>query len=369
MPKLRQLNGSPYPPLASIEGSEGPSASAGVKYQGFTAGPSRRAGEVLGDRFRILGFMTAGGTSKIYLAEDLNEKRPVIVKSLLPQAAKDPRVKMRFLAEAAAALSIDHPNVIRVLKIERWDWESPYLVLEALSGEPLGDYLRREESLPIELALRLARQAAAGLAAAHSAGVIHRDVKPDNLFLIGKAGDPQLLKVIDFGMARIAKNSKSSNSKIVLGTAQYMAPEQIVADPVDARTDVYALGVVLFRMLTGHLPFDADPRHDLLSHQLYSPAPPPSWLCDDLDPRVEQIVLRAMRKHPENRYQDMHELMRDLDAVLENPDEKALEAPSLRHEPDAYTPQNPLGRDAAAFLAAKFGAYATPPPPPAEQVD
>ena len=152
------------------------------------------------------------------------------------------------------------------------------------------------------------RHAAAGLLAAHRAGIVHRDVKPDNLFLLGPLGEPYALKVIDFGMAQSASGSTQSKG-LLLGTVQYMAPEQIVADPVDARTDVYGLGVVMFRMFTGHLPYETDFHTDVLAHQLFSPTPPPSWLSDTIDPRIETVIVTAMRKHPENRYDFMQGLL------------------------------------------------------------
>src|SRR5690606_17193414 len=135
---------------------------------------------------------------------------------------------------------------------------------EALRGETLGDYLKREEAMPVDLAVFLIREAALALASVHTAGVVHRDIKPDNLFLVGEIGRPQSLKVLDFGMARLSDEIYDENSTSILGTVQYMAPEQILVEPVDARTDGYALGVVLFRMLTGHLPFDAQSKNDLL---------------------------------------------------------------------------------------------------------
>jgi serine/threonine-protein kinase len=228
--------------------------------------------------------------------------------------------------------------------------------MEALVGESLGDLLRRQQAVPPDLTLILARQAVAGLAAAHRAGVVHRDVKPDNLFLLGPQGDPLGLKVIDFGMARNVDGAGSGATLTAEGTLQYMPPEQILGDPVDARTDVYALGVVLFRMLTGHLPFDTEPGVDLLAHQLFSPAPPPSWIVETLDPRLERVVLRAMRKHPDNRYPSMQALLADLDGIVglrSGPSDRPA-APAA-DVPDVYHPVNARGREFAELLAAHAG--------------
>jgi serine/threonine-protein kinase len=149
----------------------------------------------------------------------------------------------------------------------------------------------------------------------------------------------------------------TGTTDLVMGTVHYMAPEQIVLHPVDGRTDVYALGVVMFRMFTGQLPFDTVPGTELLGHQLFSPAPPPSWLNEQLDPQVEAIMLRAMRKHPDNRYANMDALLADLEAVLgTGPGANAkVELPELDRKPDVYVPRNAQGRKAAEVIARRFG--------------
>src|SRR5690606_5385270 len=214
--------------------------------------------------------------------------------------------------------------------------------MEALIGETLSDALRREEQLAVTQALEIIAEVSAALAATHEARVIHRDVKPDNIFLLGEPGKPTGVKLIDFGMAKI-KTVPCTGGPVVLGTAQYMAPEQILVEPVDGRTDVYGLGVVMFRMLTGHLPFDSEPRNDLLRHQLFSAPPPASWLCDGLDPAIDAIVLKAMRKHPDNRYPSMNALLEDVLTVLEagtGPEAPRVRAsePGLAVTPDGYLP-------------------------------
>lgn len=322
----------------------------------FRAQPTDLEGAVLGGRYRIVGFVGRGATADVYLAEDLEAGAFVVVKRLTETATCDPEISGCFLREATAAQSIQHPNVVRLLSVQRPPDDRPFLVIEALAGESLGDYLRRESSMPHDLALLLCRQMAAGLSAAHRSGVVHRDVKPDNLFLLGGPGRPDALKILDFGMAKV-DSLGTGTTDLVMGTVHYMAPEQIVLDPVDGRTDIYALGVVMFRMFTGQLPFDTAPGTELLGHQLFSPAPPPSWLDEDLDSRVEAIMLRAMRKHPDNRYPNMDSLLGDLDAVLGSRSGQAAEVkvPPLEREPDVYVPRNAHGRKAAEVIARRFG--------------
>src|SRR5690606_23230145 len=146
----------------------------------------------------------------------------------------------------------------------------------------------------------------------------------------------------------------------VLGTIEYMAPEQIVVESVDARADVYALGVLLFRLATGHLPFDTEAGPIVLRHQLFSPLPPPSWLDEQIDPRLEAIILNATRKHPDNRYPSMEALLEDLAALLEDSD-RPVTTRTLCRVPDAYEPRTERGREALEILSRKFGPYASVP--------
>jgi serine/threonine-protein kinase len=245
--------------------------------------------------------------------------------------------------------------------------------------------LKRAGSIDPELGLRLCRETAHALEAVHEAGIVHRDIKPDNLFLVGPIGEPEHVKVLDFGMARMPDEIHDLEATSILGTAQYMAPEQILVEPVDARTDVYSLGVVLFRLVTGHLPFDAQNPGDLLRHQIFSPIPPPSWLCDDLPPGLEEVIIRATRKSPQNRYRSMREFGSALDAVVgfvSRPVEEQdfigslhASAPVFADDSsplvtldgssvtDIYTPITERGLHAARVLAKDFGIYAQPDQP------
>lgn len=326
----------------------------------FRVEPTDNDGARLGDRYRIVGLLGLGATAEVYLAEDEETRTPVVVKWLMRHAARDPQVRERFVLGARATMAVPHPAIAAVLAVEERPGELPFVVMEALLGEPLSDYLDREGPLPEALVLPLARQVAEGLAAAHAVGIIHRDLKPGNLFLVDEGGALSA-KIIDFGFAKDTRDPDAgpASTNLVVGTAQYMAPEQVLADPVDARTDVYGFGVVLFRMLTGHLPFDVDPGVDLFSHQIFSPAPPPSWLVDDLDPALETLVLRCMRKHPANRYHSLQTILEDLDRIAARCEISAL--PLLR-DPDVYRPKNVTGREAAEVLAVRFGTEAPPPP-------
>lgn len=328
----------------------------------FRPSESQLTGMVLADRYKVHGYLTRGATARVYLAEDLQNGVPVAIKMLAPESIKSHELSARLLREADALREIDHPNVVRVLDTGETAAGVPYLVLEALPGETLGDYLRRQGTPPFELSLSLVRQAAQGLCAAHRTGVVHRDVKPDNFVLVGPTSDPYGLKLIDFGMAKLEASSGTSGTHTILGTVEYMAPEQILAEPVDARTDVYAMGVVMFRLFTGHLPFDTTAPADLLRHQLFSSVPPPSWLTEDLDPRIERMILTATRKHPGNRYPNMQALLDDLDSMVGVSEAEVSQRPPPV-APDIYSPSTTRGTEALTVLAEKFGRYATLPPP------
>jgi serine/threonine-protein kinase len=333
--------------------------------EGFQFVACEKDGQRLEGRYRIIGLLGTGSTADVFLALDEVDQVPVVVKWLIDGAAQNRQVRARFLLGAVAAQSVNHPNVRRVFSVED-AVEPPYVVMEALPGEPLDDYLERTGPIPQAPALELARPIAEGLIAAHGAGIVHRDLKPANLFLVRTPGAAQTVKLIDFGFAKDTRadpNAGPSSVNLVLGTAQYMAPEQVLAEPVDPRTDIYGFGIVLFRILTGHLPFDLEQGVDLFSHQLYSPTPPPSWLVDGLDADLEQIVLRCTRKHPSNRYQSMQAVLADLERVTEN---AAISDLPLTRMPDLFRPRHTSGLEAAEALAAHFK---TEPPPATVRYD
>lgn len=337
---------------------------------GFSLKPSPHIGLIIGQRYHVEGFLGEGGTATVYLCRDSETNRLVVIKRMKPEISSTPELRERFVLEARALSCVSHRAVVKVLDIQEPKYEPPFLTLEALRGETVGDYLKREEMMPQDLAVLLIRQAAEALDAVHRAGIVHRDIKPDNLFLLGEVGDPEGIKVLDFGMARLSDEAHDENSTSILGTAQYMAPEQILVEPVDARTDIYALGVVLFRMLTGHLPFDVHSKDALLRHQLFSPVPPVSWLNEDIPEMLENIIHQATRKSPHARFETMAAFCEALDTfagLTDPPQSRRLLLDDEAPEPDVYEPVSLRGKHVATVLAAEFGIYSRPhsPPPPA----
>ncbi|HTM45208.1 MAG TPA: serine/threonine-protein kinase [Polyangiaceae bacterium] len=321
---------------------------------------SANPGQVVDGRYKTVGIVGRGGMSEVVHCVDLETGDHVALKGLAGsyRSSEDHRRRLRREADIAAA--INHPNVAQILRVGNTPEGDPYLVMELLVGETLADLIAREGALTPARALPLVRQAAAGLDAMHSQGIIHRDVKPNNLFLCGPLGEPNCLKLFDFGFARHRRRKLSQGQ--VLGTLEYMAPEQVVSEPADVRSDIYSLGMVMYRCLTRELPFDHASQKDMLAHQLISAPPPPSWLISGLDPRIETVILTAIRKNPANRYGAMSELLLDIDRVLSG---EAVTGAPLVQEPDRYEPQTDLGQRALRiFTRRQDPNYNSTAPPP-----
>jgi eukaryotic-like serine/threonine-protein kinase len=316
---------------------------------------TRQMGAILDGRYAIQGILGKGGMARVYLALDTTTKDLVAVKVLNRDVSRDRVARERFLREIDVAASIGHPNVVTVLDAGQRSDGCPFIVLELLRGESLGDLLRTTPVLDPALGLPLMVEAAAGLAAAHRAGIIHRDVKPDNLFLVGERGKPTSLKVVDFGMAKLQQAAGLSTTGMTLGTIGYIAPEQALADPVDARTDVYGFGVVMYRAFTGKLPFDTPDDALLVASHLFVPPMRPRVRAPGLDARVDAVIMNALRKKPDNRYPTMDALHDDLLRILGRKEGAVSEVP-LRAAPDQYEPVGRMGKEASGVLKKLVGA-------------
>jgi eukaryotic-like serine/threonine-protein kinase len=316
------------------------------------AKPSTENGVVYGKRYIVRGLLGGGAMGRIYLAENAFSHEPVAIKVLEHREARLDDPRERFLREARTIGALEHPNIVRLLDAGSRHDGAPYLVMEYLYGESLGARLKRVRELEPGEALWIGQRLASALAAAHSAGVIHRDIKPDNVFLIGEIGNPHDLKLVDFGLARLSGSSALTAMGVTVGTLAYMAPEQAVRDATGPRTDIYALGVMMYRMLSGKLPFEGSD-FDTLAQHVIEPPRPLGELVPGLDPRIEAIVTTAMRKLPRNRYSTATELEEDLERVLGHRGGE-LGAGQL-WEPDCYVPRSTYARNVAAALYRKLG--------------
>jgi eukaryotic-like serine/threonine-protein kinase len=306
-------------------------------------------GRLLQGRYVILDWIGRGGMADVFLARDVETARIVAVKLLAKELRGSRPHCERMIRETVLAQAVSHPSVVGTLDAGQLEDGTPYLVLEPLVGETLHEYLTRNRAMPVAEALPLLRELGEGLLAIHSAGIVHGDVKPKNVFLCGPIDAPTAVKIIDFGLARpVGPNSEAIDDETIAGTLEYLSPEQAVADTLDERSDIYSFGVIAFRWLTGELPFDTHQGTQLLVHQLTSQAPPMSWLAGDIEPALDALVAVALRKAKENRYQSMVALLGDLECLLEG-DRVIIGAPVTVY-PDRYEPQNELGRRALQVL-------------------
>jgi serine/threonine-protein kinase len=309
--------------------------------------PTSEAGALIDGRYAIRGLLGKGSMARVYLAEDNETGEPVAVKLLDHEMARRRAMRERFLREVDVARKLEHPNIARILGAGEQGLV-PYLVLEYLFGESLGEMIRRAGIVDPALMLPLLRDAASALAAAHRAGIVHRDLKPDNLFLVGAIGAPYAIKVLDFALAKLQEGNLTGVGMAV-GTLAYMAPEQAITDKVDARSDIYGLGSVMFRSFTGRLPFTSMDRARLIGCHLFVTPPRPTAIRPELDPRLEEVILTTLRKHPDNRYPSMEVLVEDIERILGQRGGE-MYAGTLQRDPDIYEPKSPFAQSTAQNL-------------------
>jgi tRNA A-37 threonylcarbamoyl transferase component Bud32 len=272
-------------------------------------------GQVLADRYRVLDLIGKGGMGKVYLAEHVALGKRVAVKVLNPAYTHRPDQVKRFLREAQAASTIGHENVIDVIDFGEMPNGSVFFAMEHLQGEDLGKLLKRGP-LQWSRARRILLQICRALQAAHARGIIHRDMKPENCFIIHRNGMRDFVKVLDFGIAKFLEENRQVSHTLtqagaLIGTPEYMAPEQVQGEPADVRMDIYALGCIMYQLLTGQLPFSDKTMFGVLSQQVNVRPVPPRQLTPEADipPEVEAIILKAMEKERPNRFQSMAELI------------------------------------------------------------
>lgn len=270
-------------------------------------------GEVLGGRFVVLKKIGAGGMGAVYRARQEGMDRDVAVKVLLGDLTDNDTVLRRFTLEALAVSRLKHPNTIQIFDYGQTPQGNPYIAMELLEGATLHDVLRKERPLPVRRALRIMAQVASSLSEAHDKGIVHRDLKPENIFLIKVGDNSDFVKVLDFGLAKLREGDDKgtlTQAGSIFGTPRYMSPEQCSAQPVDARSDIYALGVILYEMIVGQAPFNSDQTLSLLLAHVNDPPPPPSQANDKIavPAEVEEFVLKLLAKLPADRVQKAVEL-------------------------------------------------------------
>ncbi|MDH5672499.1 MAG: serine/threonine protein kinase [Myxococcales bacterium] len=337
-----------------------------------------RPGQVIADRYQLIEAIGEGGMAAVWKAEDRTLMRQVAVKFLFVHASRDPEAMVdQFLREARIAASVQHRNVIQTVDFGTTDGHQPFMVMELLDGESLGDRMLRQPPLSAQALIHLMSLILRGLAAVHDAGIVHRDLKPHNIFL-QRDGDAVYPKILDFGISRSLEQAQDRPSAIatqegmIVGTPDYMAPEQARGrGDIDRRADIYGVGVMLYEALTGRLPFSADSVGDLIVKIITEEPPRPQALRPELPAALAEVIERAMSKDREHRYADARAMRQALMTAAQT----ALSAPAAGAEPLGSTmaavavPSAPGAAQRTREPAPTWGdfeglASAAPGPPP-----
>jgi len=317
---------------------------------GAGAAPAMGGPIDFGPRYKVGRLLGQGGMGAVYLAEDLELGRPVALKLVKPELAVHPEAMARFRQELLLASKISHRNILRIHDLSDAGGMK-FISMAFVDGEDLHHLLMREGKLPLERMLHITRQLCAALDAAHSEGVVHRDLKPQNIML----GANDHVYVSDFGLAKsLGAISSMTQSGEMLGTPRYMAPEQVEAKSVDARTDIYALGLIFYEMVTGDVPFTAETTLQLMYKRAHETPPPPNTVVPDLPEWLNNVIMKCLERDPANRYQHTRDILTDIDAQrkpeLAPEPARTVTAPApVAPAPPAKSPWVKFGMVAAVF--------------------
>src|SRR5580698_3299241 len=274
-----------------------------------TGAPDPLIGRLINDRFKITALIARGGMGKVYRAEQAPLGRVCAIKVLNPSYAgeHDPEFHKRFFLEASIASKLTHPNTVTIFDYGRTEDDIYYMAMEYLEGHTLHRAIREAGHFPEERAAHIARQICRALREAHSLGVIHRDLKPANIFLVEHGDEADFVKVLDFGLVKNVgqgPGEELTRVGVFVGSPKYMAPEQIRGDKVDARTDIYALGTILYEMLAGKVPFARESTVHIMVAQVNEPPPPIRTMNPNaqVSPALEEAIMRCLAKDPEQRF-------------------------------------------------------------------
>ncbi len=302
-------------------GAATPAGTDGSAALATQEAPELDVGSDVDGRYQIIELIGEGGMGKVYLAEHVEIGKRVALKVLHPSYSRMPDLVERFRREARAASKIGHPNIVDVTDSGTTADGSVYFVMEYLEGVELGSVIEREGALDVARALRIASQICRALSAAHREGIIHRDLKPENIFLITRDGSADVVKVLDFGIAKTteaeaARERRLTSPGMAMGTPEYMAPEQAAGRAADARTDIYSLGAIMYEMSTGVPPYTGDNFMEILTKKATQDPPVPLLVRTELPLQVSELVMTAMARDPKDRPQTMEALEYELNKCL-----------------------------------------------------
>jgi serine/threonine-protein kinase len=265
-------------------------------------------------KYEIVSELGRGGMGVVFKAWEESLQRFVAIKMLGDALTDDENLVARFLREARSVADLNHPNIVQVFAVDTHEGR-PYFAMEFVEGESLSELIRSSRRIEPQRAVTLLKEVASGLSAAHDKGVVHRDIKPDNIMLTKHGG----VKVVDFGVARVDDpNTKLTATGMAVGTPNYISPEVCLGLDVDKRSDLFSMGVVLYEMLTGETPFDADSPLEMMTNVVQSEVPDITSLNPSIDAGLRQILYHMLEKKPDYRYQDFHEVLADVEAYRED---------------------------------------------------
>ena len=277
------------------------------------------AGQHVAGRYQVVRLLGMGAVGSVYEAEHIELRRRVALKVLRRMFFKDERMLARFLQEARTAASVNHPGVVQVFDLGQDDEGVVFIAMEMLEGEELNARIRREHPLPVEFVVRVGCDLADAVAAAHARGIVHRDLKPQNVFLANAGRHRDIVKVLDFGLAKINEPTQAALTQTgeVFGSPYYMAPEQLRnSKDVDQRTDVYSLGVILYEALAGTPPFKAEKLYDLVLKIATEQPRPLQDVRPDTPDKLIEVIQLAMTKGRDGRFATVREMLDELERVL-----------------------------------------------------
>jgi serine/threonine-protein kinase len=308
---------------------------------------------LLEDRYRVDAKIATGGMSTVYRGLDVRLDRPVALKVMDARYANDSQFLTRFQREARAVARLKDPGLVAVYD-QGLDGSHPFLVMELVEGGTLRELLRERGPMPPHAAAAVLRPVLGGLATAHHAGLVHRDVKPENV-LISDDGE---VKLVDFGLVRAVAEAGITSTSVILGTAAYLSPEQVSSGAADARSDVYAVGILAYELITGTTPFTGDNPLTVAYQRMDHDVPPPSTAISGVPRQFDELIARATARNPDERFADAEEMAEDLDAIAQE-----LALPKFR----VPAPKNSAQHAAATAFHSRPTDDYRPVPPPAPQ--
>jgi serine/threonine-protein kinase len=299
-------------------------------------------GEVVDGRYKVVSAIGHGGMGRVYYAEHTRLNKPFALKFLLGDLTQNQEMVKRFRREAESMSRLNHPHCVSVSDFGENQNGHLYLAMEYLEGQDLAKMMRKEGPIDPRRAAKVARQVCEGLEEAHSQGIVHRDLKPENIMLVRRGSDPDFVKILDFGLAKLLEQSQDENGTaltslgIVHGTPPYMSPEQANGDTLDGRSDLYSLGVILFQMATGRLPFEKPSAMEVMLAHVRQKPPKPREFRPDIPPALESLILRSLEKNRDDRFataRDMAKALQTFDDAFSSPENGKIDPPTRQNRP------------------------------------